>query len=433
MYNIRCIVQEYIRQAIMSKLLNLDEALRRILQQFEQLPVETIALPDSLGRVLADNLVSDIQLPPFDNSAMDGFAIKAADSLGASIETAISLQIVMDIPAGIFPEKRLEQGQAARIMTGAPIPDGADAVIPVEDTDADFSDLDSPMPNRVGLHRPLKKGAAIRVAGENIRIGETIFPAGTIIHPAEIGMLASLGHSKISVLRKPRVVIVGSGDELLGIDEPLEAGKIRDSNSYTLAALVTQDGGEAIRLPIVGDNPDAIRELFEKALAQQPDIIISSAGVSVGAADYVRSILDEIGEIGFWRINIRPGKPLAFGKIGDVPFFGLPGNPVSAMVTYDALVRPALLKCGGKSDDSHYIEALTGETMRSDGRRTFARVRIERKNGQFVAYETGTQSSGALVSMVKADGLLIIPENIRSVDTGTKLKVKLLRPFAIEE
>lgn len=416
----------------MSKLLNLDEALARILQQFEQLDSETLPLSETLGRVLAEDLVSDIQLPPFDNSAMDGFAIKAADSLGASVETPISLQIVMDIPAGVFPEKTLQQGQAARIMTGAPIPDGADAVIPVEDTDADFSDLDAPLSEDVGLHKIVKNGTAIRVTGENIFIGETIFTAGTIIRPAEIGLLASLGYSNVSVVRKPKVVIIGSGDELLGIDEPLEAGKIRDSNSYTLAALVTQDGGEAIRLPIVGDNPDEIRNLFQNALAQQPDIIISSAGVSVGAADYVRSILDELGEIGFWRINIRPGKPLAFGKIDTIPFFGLPGNPVSAMVTYDVLVRPALLKCGGKSDNSQHIEALTGETMRSDGRRTFARVRIERENGQFIAYQTGTQSSGALVSMVKADGLLVIPENTRLVEVGTKLKVKLLRPLEIE-
>lgn len=416
----------------MSKLLNLDVAIARILERFECLPPETLPLPETLNRVLAEDLISDIQLPPFDNSAMDGFAIQAADSHNASNETPVTLKLVMDIPAGVFPQQKLEAGQAARIMTGAPIPDGADAIIPVEDTDVDFSDLDKPMPETVALHKQVEKGAEIRFAGENIDVGQTILSSGTVIRPAEIGMLASLGHSNVAVVRKPKVVIVGTGDELVGIDEDLAPGKIRDSNSYTLSALARQDGAEAIRLPIAPDNPDAIRKLFQNALAQKPDLIISSAGVSVGAADYVRSIIEELGEIGFWRINIRPGKPLAFGRIGDVPFFGLPGNPVSAMVTYDVLVRPALLKMGGRQDNSQYIEAITGEVMRSDGRRTFARVRIERENGQFVAYATGTQSSGALVSMVKADGLLIIPENNRLIETGTKLKVKLLRSLELE-
>lgn len=416
----------------MSKLLNLDVAIARILERFECLPPETLPLPETLNRVLAEDLISDIQLPPFDNSAMDGFAIQAADSHNASNETPVTLKLVMDIPAGVFPQQKLEAGQAARIMTGAPIPDGADAIIPVEDTDVDFSDLDKPMPETVALHKQVEKGAEIRFAGENIDVGQTILSSGTVIRPAEIGMLASLGHSNVAVVRKPKIVIVGTGDELVGIDEDLAPGKIRDSNSYTLSALARQDGAEAIRLPIAPDNPDAIRKLFQNALAQNPDLIISSAGVSVGAADYVRSIIEELGEIGFWRINIRPGKPLAFGRIADVPFFGLPGNPVSAMVTYDVLVRPALLKMGGRQDNSQYIEAITGEVMRSDGRRTFARVQIERENGQFVAYATGTQSSGALVSMVKADGLLIIPENNRLIETGTKLKVKLLRSLELE-
>jgi len=416
----------------MSELLNLDIALAQILERFERLAPEILALPDTLNRVLAKDLISDIQLPPFDNSAMDGFAIQAADSDNASLESPVTLNVVMDIPAGAVPQKRLEQGQAARIMTGAPIPEGADAVIAVEDTNGDFSDFDSPASDTVALYKSVKKGSTIRSVGENIDIGQTILASGTVIRPAEIGMLASLGHSNVAVVRKPRVAIIGTGDELVGIDEALAPGKIRDSNSYTLSALVRQDGAEAIRLPIAPDNPDAIRKLFQNAIAQKPDMIISSAGVSVGAADYVRSILDELGEIGFWRINIRPGKPLAFGQIGDIPFFGLPGNPVSTMVTYDVLVRPALLKLGGRKDTSQYIEVVTGETMKSDGRRTFARVRIERENGQFVAYETGTQSSGALVSMVQADGLLIIPENNYSVAAGTKFKVKLLRSLELE-
>lgn len=299
----------------MSKLLNLDVAIARILERFECLPPETLPLPETLNRVLAEDLISDIQLPPFDNSAMDGFAIQAADSHNASNETPVTLKLVMDIPAGVFPQQKLEAGQAARIMTGAPIPDGADAIIPVEDTDVDFSDLDKPMPETVALHKQVEKGAEIRFAGENIDVGQTILSSGTVIRPAEIGMLASLGHSNVAVVRKPKIVIVGTGDELVGIDEDLAPGKIRDSNSYTLSALARQDGAEAIRLPIAPDNPDAIRKLFQNALAQNPDLIISSAGVSVGAADYVRSIIEELGEIGFWQINIRRANRLPLGEL----------------------------------------------------------------------------------------------------------------------
>ena len=409
----------------MTTLRNVDDAIADILQHIQQPSTEDIQLENALERVLASNILSDINLPPFANSAMDGFAVIAE---GSSEKNATKLKVTMDIPAGIFPEVRLKHGEAARIMTGAPVPEGANAVIPVEDTDADFSELDeASLPETVTYHRHVQAGENIRHVGENIKIGETILTAGTVLQPADIGILASLGKAKISVYRKPRVAIIGSGDELVGVDEPLAQGQIRDSNSYTLAALVTQNGGEAIRLPIAPDNPDAIRALFQEAIDLTPDIIISSAGVSMGAADYVRVILDEMGAIDFWKINMRPGKPVAFGKLGDIPFFGLPGNPVSAMITFDVIVRPALLKLTGKSDEAHYATAITGETLYSDGRRTYARVTLKRENDQLFAYSTGTQSSGALISMVKADGLLIIPENVREVAEGTTLQIRLLR------
>ncbi len=407
----------------MSELLNVDDAISRILEQLRMLEAEVVHLTDSAGRILAEDVVSDTDLPPFDNSAMDGFAIKASDS-GDNVR----LKVVMDIPAGVAPTLTLQAGEAARIMTGAPVPDGADAVIPVEDTDADFSDAgNNSAPDTVTLYRSVSEGAAIRRTGENIRSGQTILRKGTLIGAAEIGMLASLGKSEFAVVRQPRVAIVGSGDELVGIDEPVAAGQIRDSNSYTLAALVAGDGAIPLRQAIASDSPESLREMFRTTLAQSPDLIVSSAGVSVGAADYVRTILDELGEIGFWRINLRPGKPLAFGKIQDIPFFGLPGNPVSAMVTYMVLVRPALMKLAGKPHQAKTVSVIAGEAMTSDGRRTYARVNLEEENGQLIARQTGTQSSGAHMSMVLADGLMIIPEGKRSVEPGETFDVMLLK------
>lgn len=414
----------------MPPLLNVDKALDAILSSIQPTSSQSVSLPDALHRVLAEDVVSEINLPPFDNSAMDGYAIRAADSMGASPESPASLRVVMDIPAGQAPTTALQAGQAARIMTGAPVPDGADAIIPVEDTDSDFSNaLAAPMPDMVQIYRAVARGHSIRQAGETIRIGQIVLSKGTILRPADIGMLAALGKAIVPVLKQPRVAVVGSGDELLDVDEALVPGKIRDVNSYTLEALLRANHAIPIRMPIAPDDPQAIRELFAKTLALQPDMIISSAGVSVGAADYVRQVMEEMGNIDFWRINLRPGKPLAFGTLGGVPFFGLPGNPVSAMVTFEVLVRPALLKLAGREDASIYITAITGEPMRSDGRRTYARVQLRHEDGRYVAYETGTQSSGALISMMLADGLLIIPEDLQEVPAGTALKVKLLRPL----
>jgi len=387
-------------------------------------PGETIRLTESYGRVLAQEIVSDTNLPPFDNSAMDGFALYAEDST----EAPATLRLAQDIRAGDAPETPLQRGEAARIMTGAPIPPGANAVIPVEDTDADFSELDAaPLPPQVTLHKPINQGANIRRAGESIHEGQRVLEAGRVIGAAEIGMLAALGRATVQVVRRPHVVILGTGDELVEVDQPLTPGKIRDSNSYALAALVQQHGGEALRLPNAPDDAQTIRAMFEDALARKPDLLISSAGVSVGAADYVRAILEELGSLQFWKINMRPGKPLAFGQLGGVPFFGLPGNPVSAMVTFDVIVRPALLKLGGRPDNARYVDAILGETMRSDGRRTYARVMLHEEDGQWIARETGTQSSGALVSMILADGLLVIPEGVRELEAGNSARVRLLR------
>lgn len=413
----------------MTDLMSVDDALSRILANVSVLPLETIALENALGRVLAEPVHATENIPPFDNSSMDGYAIRAADIAGASTDHGITLQVVMDIPAGAQASQPVQTGQAARIMTGAPIPPGADAVIPVEDTNGQWNPGTIPThPYPITIFRQVSAGGYIRPAGEDITSGALVFEAGTVLRPQEIGVLASLGQAVVTVIRQPRVAILTTGDELLEVDRPLAPGKIRDSNSYTLASLVTHQGGIALRLPIARDTLDAVRTLFDNALAQSPDMIISSAGVSVGAADLIRTVMAEYGEIGFWRINLRPGKPLAFGHIRGIPFFGLPGNPVSAMVTFDVLVRPALLKQAGKSDARPQIMALAAENMKSDGRRSYIRVKLARREGEFYASATGTQSSGALMSMVLADGLLVIPEDMRDIPAGTRLPVLLIKP-----
>lgn len=414
----------------MPELLNVDEALDRILAQIQPASEEIVRLDRSLGRVLATDIYSEINLPPFANSSMDGFALRASDISGASQHSPVELRVILDVPAGSAPSLTIKQGEAARIMTGAPLPDGADAVIPVEDTDAVWS-VAQPLelPSLVQVFRKVERGDYVRPAGEDITRGACVLRKGNMLRPQEIGILAALGKSLVSVYRQPRVVILSNGNELVHVDEPLSPGKIRDVNRYTLAGLVTQSGSVPVNLPVARDNIDDVRKLFESALEERPDIIMSSAGVSIGAADLIRAVLDELGEVNFWRVNLKPGKPLAFGKIQGIPFFGLPGNPVSAMVTFDVFVRPALRKRTGQTvDDAVYVNAVVGEDLRSDGRRNYLRVTLQHDQRQgIVATTTGTQSSSALMSMVLADGLLIIPEGLREVKSGTILLVRVFR------
>lgn len=412
----------------MADLLSVDQALERILNRIEPLPVETVPLLASLGRVLAEPLISEISLPPFANSSMDGFAVRAGNTQFATREQPALLRLMFDIPAGSSSEGVLYPGQSARIMTGAPLPEGADAVVPVEETDQKWKPGDdSPLPPIVSVYTPVRPGAYVRPVGEDIQAGQTVLEAGTRIRAQELGVLAALGKAEVRVRRRPRVAILGSGDELVDIDQPLTLGKIRDVNSYTLFGLITEYGGEPIRIRTARDTLEDVRRSFNQALSHHPDLLLSSAGVSVGAFDVVRTVMDEIGKIDFWRINLRPGKPLAFGEIGGVPFFGLPGNPVSAMVTFDVFVRPTLLKLSGSTHDVPVVQARLREALTSDGRRSYIRVKLSRENGQFVAEPTGTQSSSALMSMVQADGLLIIPENVTEARAGETFSVRLLR------
>lgn len=412
----------------MSDLLNVDIALENILASVKTLPAETISLAEAHDRVIAEDIVSPIDLPPFDNSAMDGYALYSEDSAAASRSNPLALPVVMDILAGNAPSGQLQPGQAARIMTGAPIPAGADAVIPVEDTDDDWvKGGNSPAPAEVQIFRSLRPSENIRRAGENIGTGDKLMSAGTVIGPAEIGMLAGIGCAKVAVIRQPKVVILSSGEELVDIHHPLEPGQIRDTNSYTLAGLVRQAGGIPIRLPIANDTLKSVRALYRRALEINPDAVISTAGVSVGAADLVRVVMSELGDIDFWRINMRPGKPLAYGALQGLPFFGLPGNPVSTMVTFEVLVRPALARIAGRVIKRRSVKAKLADDLKSDGRRSYNRVTLERDANGVIARSTGIQSSGALMSMVLADGLAVIPEGATFAPAGTVVDVLLLR------
>ncbi len=412
----------------LTELLNVDRALKNILSNVRTLSAETVTLAGALNRVLAEDIRADINLPPFPNSSMDGYAVRASDIVNASRNAPMELRVTMDIPAGTTPDKPIAPGEAARIMTGAPLPDGADAVVPVEESDSDWSKNDSDtLPEKVAIYKSAKRSHNVRAVGENIKTGQTVLRAGMLIRPQEIGILAALGHSQIPVVRQPRAAILSTGNELVEVDQPLTPGKIHNSNSYTLAALVQAEGGIPLRLPTSDDTMEEVRSLFQNALEQKPDLIISSAGVSVGAADLVHTVLGELGKVGFWRINLRPGKPLAFGQLQGVPFFGLPGNPVSAMVTFDVLVRPALLKMSHRTDAAPITTTIVGEDIQSDGRRSYLRVTLTREDNQLIAHTTGTQSSGALMSMVLADGLLIVPEGVKHVSAGAELQVRLLR------
>ncbi len=416
----------------MTDLLNVDDALAQVLDGIAPLPAERVKLSDSLGRVLAEDLRAEVNLPPFPNSALDGYAVRAADVTTATPQTPSRLLVVMDIPAGKAPKGVLQAGQAARIMTGAPLPEGADAVIPVENTDARWmAERPETLSTIVQIYRSAQPGDGVRQVGDDLRMGQRIVPAGSVLRAQEIGVLASLGQVYVPVIRQPRVAIISTGDELVDIHEPLSPGKIRDSNSYMLAALVTTYGGTALRLPVARDTLDDVRRRFRDALDQRPDVILSSAGVSVGAFDVVRTILEELGQINFWRINLRPGKPLAFGHVQGVPFFGLPGNPVSAIVTFDVFVRPVLLRLGNRMDEGSTITVTTGQDIESDGRRSYLRVKLVSDNGQLIARLTGTQISSALISMVLADGLLIVPEGVTHVPAGTPMPVRLLRYMSI--
>jgi molybdopterin molybdotransferase len=328
--------------------------------------------------------------------------------------------VLANLPAGYVAHTEVTPGTAIRIMTGAPIPLGADGVVRVEDTvSAD---------DRVDVGVAIEPGQFVRPAGEDVRQGDLVLRCGTPVRPQEIGMLAALGCAEVLVTRRPRVAILATGDELVAIDAPLAPGKIRDANSYSNAAQVTACGAEPILLGIAGDRAEVLSESIRAGVAEDVDLFLSSGGVSVGDFDVVKDVLAAEGQIDFWRVRMKPGKPLAFGRIGDVPVLGLPGNPVSAMVSFETFVRPAILKMLGAAEIHRpRVEVtLMDAVRRKDDRRHFVRVRVEWHEGEYRAYLTGGQGSGILNSMVKANGLAIIPEDWTHVEVGARVEAVLL-------
>ena len=408
-------------------LLSVNEARERILSQFEPVKPENLPLADALNRVLAQDVRAADDLPLFDNSSMDGFALRASDVSEAAPSSPRSLRVVADIPAGTSPTIVLGPGEAARIMTGAHMPDGADAVIPVEDTDFENRNAGTQAPEIVSIRKAARAGENVRRRGMDIRSGDAVLLAGRQLKPQDLGLLAMIGVSTVTVYHKPRIALLSSGDELIDPDAPLEKGKIRDSNSYTLAALIESAGAEPVRLGVAKDNFESVRALFERAVYLRVDLILSSAGVSVGAFDYVKDVIEADGKMDFWRVNMRPGKPLAFGNYKEVPIIGLPGNPVSAFVGFEVFVRPVLARLAGQSGGIRSgVRVRSEEEILSDGRESYLRAEVREVDGVLTARLTGHQGSGNLYSLVQANALLIIPAGVKCVPAGQEVNAWIL-------
>jgi len=403
--------------------LSLEEARARMLEGIA--PVdgsEHVAVRDALGRILAEDVVSRVDVPSHRNSAMDGYAV-AGDALPAEGERGFD--VVGTSWAGRPFEGTVGPGQCARIMTGASVPEGADTVIMQEQVRREGDKA------FIGAgHRP---GDNVRPAGEDLRRGETAVPAGTYIRPAQLGLIASLGVSEVRVRRRPRVAFFSTGDELKSVGEPLEEGQIYDSNRYTLFGMLTRLGLDVIDLGVVRDRPEELEAAFKEA-ARRADAVITSGGVSVGEADFVTDTLDKLGEIGFWTVAMKPGRPIAFGRIGEAWFFGLPGNPVSVMATFYQLVQPALQRLAGieSPDPPLLVAARTATRLRKrPGRLEFQRGVLTRQpDGSYVVESTGHQGSGILRSMAEANCFIVLEQDRGRVEAGEEVHVQPFQGFA---
>ncbi len=407
-------------------LLSVTEARKRLFDQFDPLDIVEINLADAAGRILAEPVLASIPLPPFDNSAMDGFAVRAEDISQAQTNTPIELKVIGDIPAGESVDIQVQAGQAARIMTGAMMPAGADAVVPVENTDFQDRQVGVPAPDFVRIFRSQGKFDNVRCRGDDVIAGEQVLERGIRLRPQELGLLSMLGADRLKVHKKPSIAIFSSGDELVPVDMPLKPGKIHDSNIYTLRGLVESCKAEPVNLGIAGDKFDDVRNILDRAVAMNVNLILSSAGVSVGAMDFVRSVIEQEGRLEFWRVNMRPGKPIAFGYFRDTPFIGLPGNPVSAFVGFEVFVRPLLMYLQGSSTTlRNTIKVILHENIVSDGRESYLRAVVKYQNGELTARLTGHQGSGNLRSLVQANALLLIPSGVKSVPFGGQVNAWL--------
>jgi len=402
-------------------ILSVEEALERILAYVHRLQPESVPILDALDRVLAEDVLADSDVPPLDNSAMDGYAVRAEDVGGASQEQPARLRVVGELPAGQMAEQAVGAGEALRIMTGAPIPQGADTVVRFEDTRSDDG--------WVEVLVPMKRGRNVRYAGEDVRQGSVVLHAGSVVRPQEVGMLANVGRTVAQVIRMPKVVILATGDEVVPIDAQPGAGKIRNINSYSNAAQVRRFGGVPLMLGIARDQSTELGGKIREGLNAGADLFVTSGGVSAGDFDLVKKVLAAEGQIDFWWVNMKPGRPMAFGTIGGIPLLALPGNPVAAMLSLELFGRPAIRKMLGYADwEWPAVTArLRDAVARKDNRRHYLRVYLRQGADGLEAVLTGDQGSGILTSMVQADGLAVIPEDCDYLPAGSSVQVLLLQ------
>jgi len=402
--------------------LSVEEACERILGYVAPLEAEEVPILQALGRILAEDVVSDRDIPPLANSAMDGYAVRFADLAAWPEGEPPRLRIVGEVPAGSIRMQPLGQGEAVRIMTGAPIPPGADTVVRFEDAAREGEWLI--------VKRRIAQGRDVRAAGEDVRAGQVVLMRGTLLRPQEIGMLAALGRARVPVMRRPRVAVLSTGDEVAPLGAPLKPGQIRDSNSYSLAAAVLEAGGVPFVLDVAPDEESALIARLRQALALPADLILTSGGVSAGDFDLTKQVLAAQGRLDFWWVNMRPGRPMAFGLLGGVPLLALPGNPVSAMIAFLLFGRPAIRKMlGYRTWELATVQARLREPItRKDGRRHYLRVHLYPTIEGWEAELTGDQGSGILSSMVQADGLAVIPEDCDHLDAGSLVNVLLFPP-----
>ncbi len=414
----------------MAKLLSVQQAQARILDLLTPIGIERVTIEAAAGRILAEDITAPQDMPFFDNSSMDGFAVRAADVLYATPDAPVSLEIVADIPAGRPSSIALRPGQAARIMTGAPLPDGADAVVPVEDTDFEPASTERLTATHVSVYTAVRPGSSIRPRGQDVTAGQTLLRVGRHIQPQDLGMLASIGKMEVAIFQRPKIGIFSSGDELVQPGQPLGLGQIYDSNSIMLAAMLEAEGAQVIHLGTARDDSRQITLLLDGAVRRQVDLIVTSAGVSVGAFDFVREVIEAHGRLNFWRVNLRPGKPLAFGMYEGIPVIGLPGNPVSAFVGCRLFVLPAIYKLTGRKQPLPRRErAILTEAVESDGRESYLRAIVKRTpemSDQLTASLTGHQGSGNLYSLIEANALLIVPSGVKSLPSGSEVEIWFL-------
>lgn len=414
-------------------MLPVEDALQRILDLCDPLPAETHPIDEAVGQVLAEAIVAPFDIPPHDNTAMDGYAVQSASTDGAAEDAPVRLRVIGELAAGYLYDGSVGAGEAVRIMTGAPMPDGADTIVPFEETDEEG--LRAPGQaneaiSDVGILKAAAVGNNIRRRGEDVRQGDHVLAEGAVLRGPEVAVLASLGVSEVRVVRRPRVAILSTGDELLSPGQPPAPGKIYDSNSSGLSALVQQYGGVPQRAGIASDTIEALTAAIQRALADA-DLLITSAGVSRGDFDVVKEVLVREGAIDFWTVRMKPGKPLAFGRFSApdgrrVPHIGLPGNPVSSLLAFELFGRPAIEQLMGRAPQARPVVRAIAEDdiVNTDARRVYARATMQLDDeGRWHARLTGPQGSGVLTSMALANGYAVCPEDAERVRAGEECDV----------